>query len=115
MDYEEKMDAAAGTDVEIIVAKLQDPDSGGLTSQEKKIIVEKLLGGEGGLTPEERKIIIDKLCDLFTMRSGIALAITVAFCFVVFKGLVGPDDLKTIFMMILAWYFGVEQGKKENG
>ena len=72
-------------------------------------------GDEGGLTPEERKTIIDKLCDLFTMRSAIALIVCVAFCYQVFNGEVGVEDLKTIFMMILTWYFAADPTKKNNG
>ena len=109
MDNEEKMEAAAAA-------------RGNLPEAQEGILAEELgelqaVGDEGGLTPEERKTIIDKLCDLFTMRSAIALIVCVAFCYMTFKGEVGVEDLKTIFMMILTWYFAADQSKKngDNG
>ena len=64
------------------------------------------------LTPDERKTIIDKLCDLFTMKSAIALLVCVAFCYRTFRGEVNVEDLKTIFMVILTAYFtGAAQQK----
>ena len=79
---------------------------------EETDLAEMATDDEGGLTPEERKTIIDKLCDLFTMRSAIALIVCVAFCYQVFRGEVGVEDLKTIFMMILTWYFAADTSKK---
>ena len=97
---------------------MTDPRDGE-TEARSGILVEDLAelqdGDEGGLTPEERKTIIDKLCDLFTMRSAIALIVCVAFCYQVFSGEVGVEDLKTIFMMILTWYFAADPTKKNNG
>ena len=46
------------------------------------------------------------------MRSAIALIVCVAFCYQVFRGEVGVEDLKTIFMMILTWYFAADTSKK---
>ena len=100
---EEKMEVTAAT-------------RGNLPEAQEGILAEDLAelqdGDEGGLTPEERKTIIDKLCDLFTMRSAIALIVCVAFCYMTFKGEVGVEDLKTIFMMILTWYFAADTSKK---
>lgn len=96
---------------------LTDPWDGD-TEAKTGILVDdlaELQDDEGGLTPDERKTIIDKLCDLFTMRSAIALIVCVAFCYQVFRGEVGVEDLKTIFMMILTWYFAADQTKKANG
>lgn len=102
------------------IEAMTDPRDGD-TEARTGIVAEDLAelqddGDEGGLTPDERKTIIDKLCDLFTMRSAIALIVCVAFCYMTFKGEVGVEDLKTIFMMILTWYFAADQTKKaDNG
>lgn len=56
-----------------------------------------------------------KISKLIDVKSIITLVLTVLFCILAFKGNI-PQEVQTIYLMIIAFYFGTqhEKNNKEN-
>lgn len=53
----------------------------------------------------------DRLLNLFTVKSLITLILTIV---VAYKSIIGDMDIEQIYLMIIAFYFGTQVGKKEE-
>lgn len=49
---------------------------------------------------------MDKLKSLIEVKKLIALLLTIVFCYLAITGKVEPKDYLTVFLMIIAFYFG---------
>ncbi len=56
--------------------------------------------------------LIDRLQKLLAVKSIVTLALTVVFCVLCLKGMVGPDQFMTVFTVVIAFYFGTQAEKK---
>jgi hypothetical protein len=55
-----------------------------------------------------------KISKLVDVKSLVTLSLTVLFCILAFKGNV-PQEVQTIYLMIIAFYFGTQHEKKSRG
>lgn len=56
-----------------------------------------------------------KLAKLIDVKSLVTLAITVVFSFLSITGRITGEQFLTIFTMVMAFYFGVQSTKKNDG
>jgi hypothetical protein len=56
----------------------------------------------------------EKLAKLIDVKSIITLAFTFLFCVLAFNGNI-PQEVQTIYLMIIAFYFGTQHEKKNKG
>ena len=55
----------------------------------------------------------NKLAKLIDVKSMVTLALTILFCVLAFKGNI-PQEVQTIYLMIIAFYFGTQHEKKNK-
>lgn len=55
--------------------------------------------------------LIDRLQKLLAVKSIVTLALTIVFCVLCLKGMVGPDQFMTVFTVVIAFYFGTQAEK----
>ena len=55
-----------------------------------------------------------KFAKLIDVKSIVTIALTILFCILAFKGNV-PQEVQTIYLMIIAFYFGTQHAKKDVG
>ena len=55
-----------------------------------------------------------KFAKLIDVKSIVTIALTILFCILAFKGNV-PQEVQTIYLMIIAFYFGTQHAKKDTG
>ena len=53
-----------------------------------------------------------KFAKLIDVKSLVTLALTGLFCILAFKGNI-PQEVQTIYLMIIAFYFGTQHAKKD--
>ena len=51
---------------------------------------------------------------LIDVKSIVTLSLTLLFCVLAFKGNI-PQEVQTIYLMIIAFYFGTQYEKKNKG
>lgn len=56
--------------------------------------------------------LIDRLQKLLAVKSIVTLALTIVFCVLCLKGMVGPDQFMTVFTVVIAFYFGTQAERK---
>ncbi len=56
--------------------------------------------------------LIDRLQKLMAVKSIVTLALTIVFCVLCLKGMVGPDQFMTVFTVVIAFYFGTQAERK---
>ena len=56
----------------------------------------------------------EKLAKLVNVKSIVTLIICGVFAYLSIIGQIMPDQFLTIFTVIISFYFGVQQGKKEG-
>jgi hypothetical protein len=59
--------------------------------------------------------MIEKFAKLINVKSIVTLALTAVFCFLAATGKVSAEQFIQIFLMIVAFYFGVQHEKKIGG
>ena len=55
----------------------------------------------------------NKLAKLIDVKSIVTLALTVLFCILSYKGTI-PQEVNNIYLMIIAFYFGIQYEKKNK-
>lgn len=58
--------------------------------------------------------MLNKLSKLIDVKSIVTIALTGLFCVLAVKGNI-PQEVQTIYLMIIAFYFGTQHAKKEVG
>lgn len=58
--------------------------------------------------------LIDRLQKLLAVKSIVTLALTIVFCVLCLKGMVGPDQFMTVFTVVIAFYFGTQAERKNT-
>ena len=56
-----------------------------------------------------------RLDKLLSIKSLVTLAMTVVFCVLALKGALTGRDFLTVFTTVIAFYFGTQSAKKEEG
>ena len=56
----------------------------------------------------------EKLAKLIDVKSMVTLTLTGVFAFMSFSGITVPETFKTIYIMIIGFYFGTQSAKKVN-
>lgn len=59
--------------------------------------------------------MLDKLKNLVTVKSIVTILLTVVFCILSLKNIINAEQFLTIFTTIIAFYFGTQYEKKNNG
>ena len=54
----------------------------------------------------------EKLSKLIDVKSIVTIALTLVFCALSFRGIEIPKSFETIYLMIIAFYYGTQAGKK---
>ena len=57
-------------------------------------------------------MFFEKLSKLIDVKSIVTIALTVVFCYLSARGIEVPKPFETIYLMIIAFYFGTQLGKK---
>ena len=52
--------------------------------------------------------LADKIADLINVKTFITFGVTVVFCYLSIKGENIPEFFKTVFIMLLSFYFGTQ-------
>ena len=55
-----------------------------------------------------------KFSKLIDVKSIVTITLTVLFCILAFMGNI-PQEVQTIYLMIIAFYFGTQHAKKDVG
>ena len=55
----------------------------------------------------------EKLCKLIDVKSLVTLTLTGVFAYMNITGMEGPETFKTIYVMIIGFYFGTQATKKQ--
>ena len=55
-----------------------------------------------------------KFSKLIDVKSIVTITLTVLFCILAFRGNI-PQEVQTIYLMIIAFYFGTQHAKKDVG
>ena len=63
--------------------------------------------------------LADKIADLINVKTFITFGVTIVFCYLSLKGENIPEFFKTVFIMLLSFYFGTQfeknaQSKRES-
>lgn len=56
----------------------------------------------------------EKLCKLIDVKSLVTLTLTGVFAYMNFTGLEVPETFKTIYVMIIGFYFGTQYEKRNK-
>ena len=56
-----------------------------------------------------------RLDKLLSIKSLVTLAMTVVFCVLALRGCLSGQDFLTVFTTVIAFYFGTQTAKKEEG
>lgn len=56
-----------------------------------------------------------RLANLLTVKSIVTIILTVVFAFLSVVGRVTAEQFLTVFTVVIAFYFGTQSMKKENG
>jgi hypothetical protein len=56
----------------------------------------------------------NRFAKLIDVKSIVTLALTILFCILSYKGTI-PQEVNNIYLMIIAFYFGTQYEKKNNG
>ena len=56
--------------------------------------------------------MIKNLASLIKVRTFVTFAIVAVYCYMAVTGKIQPDNVQTVAMMILAFYFGTQSEKK---
>lgn len=81
-----------------------------MTENEKQtdgMIAEELI------TVDEPSIMQLRLYKLLSVKSIMSVMMTGVFCYLAAAGQVTPDQFTTVFMGVVAFYFGTKNGKSE--
>ena len=57
----------------------------------------------------------ERLDKLLTVKSIVTLLLTVIFCVLCIKGVIGGDQFLTVFTTVIAFYYGTQSTKKGEG
>ena len=60
------------------------------------------------------KDIINRISKLIDVKSAVTITLTALYCALAFKGGI-PQEVQTIYLMIIAFYFGTQHSKKDTG
>jgi hypothetical protein len=56
-----------------------------------------------------------KIANLIDVKSLVTLILTIVFAVLSFKGVISPDQFQTVFTTVIAFYFGTQYQKKQEG
>lgn len=56
-----------------------------------------------------------KIANLIDVKSLVTLILTVVFAVLSVQGVISPDQFLTVFTTVIAFYFGVQYTKKQEG
>ena len=56
-----------------------------------------------------------RLDKLLSIKSLVTLAMTLVFCVLALRGALSGQDFLTVFTTVIAFYFGTQTAKKEEG
>lgn len=57
-------------------------------------------------------LVKDKIAKLINVKSIMTIALTIVFCVLALKREITPEQFNTIFLMIVAFYFGTQSEKR---
>ena len=58
--------------------------------------------------------VINRISNLITVKTIVTLTLTVVFSILALRGVIAPDQILTIYSVIIAFYFGTQTRKDEN-
>lgn len=71
------------------------------------------LAAEGLIAVEEPSLMQQRLYKLLSVKSIMSIMMTAVFCYLAVIGNVSAEQFGTIFMGVVAFYFGTKNGKSE--
>lgn len=71
------------------------------------------LVADGLIAVEEPSIMQLRLYKLLSVKSIMSILMTIVFCYLAVTGQVSSEQFGTIFMGVVAFYFGTKNGKSE--
>lgn len=71
------------------------------------------LAAEELIAVEEPSIMQLRLYKLLSVKSIMSILMTIVFCYLAVTGQVSSEQFGTIFMGVVAFYFGTKSGKSE--
>jgi 5-bromo-4-chloroindolyl phosphate hydrolysis protein len=55
-----------------------------------------------------------RLANLLTVKSIVTIIVTIVFAYLSVIGIITADQFMTVFMAVIAFYFGTQNNKKES-